>query len=276
MSRYPKRPDGVVLYDGPSLIDGKPIILVATFRTANDKTGNLIQTWILRKNVHPVEAINNGGDKSICGDCPLRGILALQDKSKYKSKRTAAKSRKRVNRQRGCYVSVQNAPRAIWQSYHAGNYPVYDPDAHYRWFQKRGIRIGSYGDPTAVPFEVWEPILSISPQNAHPGYTHQWRKCDQRWRHHIMASTHSIAELEEANRNGWRSYRTRKPDQPLAPNEIHCPASEEGGYRQTCETCGACDGCNLGANAAKQVSVAIVVHGGDSRQSGAVAVIEAA
>lgn len=276
MGRYSNRPAGVVLYDGPSVIDGKPIVLVATFKTDNDKTGNLIQTWILRKHVHPVEAINNGGDKSICGDCPLRGILELQKKSNYKSQRTKAKSRKHVNRERGCYVAVQNAPRAIWGAYKSGNYPAYDEAEHRRWFKMRGLRLGSYGDPCAVPFDVWEPILSIAPQMSQPGYTHQWRTCDQRWRHYIMASTHSLTELDEANTMGWRSYRTRRADQPLAENEIVCPASEEAGYRDTCETCGACDGCKPGQDAAKRRNIAMIVHGGDSKITGALAVIDAA
>ena len=272
MGRYANRPAGVVLYEGPSVIDGKPIVLIATFKTSNDKTGNLIQTWILRSHVHPIEAINNGGDKSICGDCPLRGILELQAKSKYKSQRSAAKSTKHVNRGRGCYVAVQNAPRAIWTAYKSGNYPMYDEASHRKWFKMRGLRLGSYGDPTAVPFEVWQPILAIAPQMSQPGYTHQWKDCDQRWASLIMASTHSEAEVALANSMGWRSYRTRKPDQPLAANEIACPASEEGGYRETCETCGACNGCK--GDATKQRSIAITVHGGDSKITGALHVID--
>ena len=34
-----------------------------------------MQTWILRSDMNPLEAIHTGHDASICGDCPLRGIL---------------------------------------------------------------------------------------------------------------------------------------------------------------------------------------------------------
>ena len=34
-----KRPSGFVLYEGPSVLDGQPIVCVATMRTANPKTG---------------------------------------------------------------------------------------------------------------------------------------------------------------------------------------------------------------------------------------------
>src|SRR5262245_54038294 len=44
------RPNGVVLYRGPSLLNGKPIVCVAvglTRRSKNQKTGGAIQTYIL-------------------------------------------------------------------------------------------------------------------------------------------------------------------------------------------------------------------------------------
>lgn len=69
-----KKITGVVFYEGPSRIDGAPIIGIATFGTSNEKTGNLVQTWILRSDVHPIDAINSGEDASICGSCPLLGL----------------------------------------------------------------------------------------------------------------------------------------------------------------------------------------------------------
>jgi hypothetical protein len=60
------------------MIDGEPIVVIATgFKrsSANPKTGDMLQTWILRRDVAPFAAIHNGADASICGDCPLRGII---------------------------------------------------------------------------------------------------------------------------------------------------------------------------------------------------------
>jgi hypothetical protein len=45
-----------VIYDGPSLIDGKPIVAIAQVNTGNRKTGNMAQTWILRSDIDPITA----------------------------------------------------------------------------------------------------------------------------------------------------------------------------------------------------------------------------
>ena len=40
-------PNGRILYEGPSMLDGAPIVVIATGfaeRTANAKTGSMIQT----------------------------------------------------------------------------------------------------------------------------------------------------------------------------------------------------------------------------------------
>jgi hypothetical protein len=68
--------NGLVLYRGPSMIDGQPIVCIATglaTKSTNEKTGDLIQTWILRDDIAPIDAANTGADVSICGDCPHRG-----------------------------------------------------------------------------------------------------------------------------------------------------------------------------------------------------------
>jgi hypothetical protein len=74
-----KRPEnGVIIYEGPSVIDGAPIVAIATgFKSpsSNDKTGTMIQVWILRADIAPHEAQKTGADESICGDCPMRPLL---------------------------------------------------------------------------------------------------------------------------------------------------------------------------------------------------------
>jgi hypothetical protein len=92
-----------VLYEGPSRVDGQPIVVVVTGfqrRSANGKTGDMVQTWILRSDMNPLEAIHAGQDSSLCGDCPLRGIM--QDTE-----------RGTVNRRRACHVNVHQAPLRI-------------------------------------------------------------------------------------------------------------------------------------------------------------------
>jgi hypothetical protein len=69
--------NGVVIYRGPSEIDGAPILAVTTgFKTAssNPKLGHhLLQTWILQEDMSPTEAVATGADSSICGTCALCG-----------------------------------------------------------------------------------------------------------------------------------------------------------------------------------------------------------
>ncbi len=43
-----RNPSGVVLYSGPSELDGAPIVAIATFYEGNPKTGPMIQSRIMR------------------------------------------------------------------------------------------------------------------------------------------------------------------------------------------------------------------------------------
>jgi hypothetical protein len=227
-----RKPQGVVLYRGPSLIDGGPVAAVAVNlarRSRNRKTGNMVGTFILADGAEgPVEAARSGADRSVCGDCPHRAGT--------------------------CYVNLSQAPSAVHRALLRGRYPTFTPREHLRLFEKRLVRLGSYGDPAAVPFRTWELLT-----NASAGwtcYTHQWRWCDQRLARLCMASVETPCQRQEAVRLGWRTFRVRLAEQPLLENELACPASEEAGRRLTCSTCLACSG-----NLAGSASPAIVFHG---------------
>ena len=143
------KPLGLVLYEGPSLINGQPIAVIATGfqrRTANSKTGDMVQTWILRSDMNPLEAIHTGNDVSICGNCPLRGMLDKQQ-------------RRTVNRRRACYVNVHQTPLAVYRAYRRGRYEQFHSAQHLALFQGRMLRLGSYGDPVAAPYRIWLPLV---------------------------------------------------------------------------------------------------------------------
>jgi len=89
----------MILYTGPSMLDGSPIVVIATAGSNNVKTGPMIQTWILRADLDPVEAKHAGADSSVCGQCPHRHFLGGS-----------------------CYVQPYQAPRSIWYSWWKGNY----------------------------------------------------------------------------------------------------------------------------------------------------------
>lgn len=240
---YLKQLRGVVLYEGPSQLDGAPIVVIATLRTTNGKTGDMVQTWILRADVNPLNAINTGADSSICGACPLRGKLIRR-------------KRRLVNVGRACYVQIRNAPRGIYFAWRRGRYAQYSPAMHASLFTGRKLRLGSYGDPCAVPMAIWESVLSLA--SGHTGYTHSWRSFPS-FRSILMASVDSATDRQDARRRGWRTFRTLSSIGHLVLGESICPASDEGGKRTQCDHCLRCRGSHP-----RLQDIAIVAHGSPS------------
>lgn len=239
---------GLIAYTGPSRINGKPVVLLVSGEngeSSNEKTGPMAQTWILPADVAPHVAIHTGDDESVCGGCPLRGLIRKNDDGTT------------TNYGRSCYVSVRNAPRAVWNAWKSGKYKHLADSA---WSNLK-TRLGAYGDPAAIPFKVLVDLVNRG-SGKWTGYTHQWRKRKfQPLRELVMASTSSVKETREAWRRGWRTFRIRKPGEALLPGEFECPASEEAGKRKTCDTCGACNGIGLNGSRSRAPSVSIVVHG---------------
>lgn len=253
---------GVIFYQGPSRIDGSPIVGIATFGSNNDKTGNLIQTWIIRSDMHPMTAINTGADAAVCGNCPLRGEIRPASERTKPGKHATEDT---TNKGRGCYVIVGQAPAAVYKTFQAGKYPVLSAKDHRRKFIGRGLRYGSYGDPVAIPMHYWKSLQLLCTGKAKPGYTHQWRNTRfKAWSKKLMASTHTEQECTEAAAMGWRTFRTIINLSDKADNEIICPASKEAGYKATCETCGACNGRRDEKDGRK--SIVIVAHGSGKTQ----------
>lgn len=221
-----KKPIGIVIWEGKSLLDGKRIMVVATGvykQSKNAKTGDMIQTYILRRDFPPLLGRRMGEDFSICGDCMHRELST-------------------------CYVNFCHGPIAIYDAYHDHKYKFFEA-ADIELFKGRNIRIGSYGDPAAVPFEVWQDFTSVT--KTFTGYTHQWKKCDPRLKTICMASVDTIErfldEYYKARSMGWRTFRLREDleKNPLLPGEFICPASKEGGKKTTCEKCGSCAGLSV-------------------------------
>ena len=67
----------MIVYQGPSAIDGRPIVVILTGLKArrgskNAKTGTLVQSWILRADVEPHTAVKTGDDASVCVVIPSK------------------------------------------------------------------------------------------------------------------------------------------------------------------------------------------------------------
>ena len=242
-----------IIYQAPSLIDGQPIVVIMTGfsrGSANAKTGNMMQTWIIRSDIDPIRAINTGADASICGSCPLRGIVTLD-------RVVTSRRRRRTNHGRSCYVAVRQAPRAVYDAFRRGRYSTVLSDRDRLKIVNRFVRFGSYGDPCAVPYWVWRDLSRES--LGHTGYTHQW-ETGRFWRYRslLMASVETTEQRDDAREKGWRTFRTMSPDTEPETGEFRCPASKEAGQRMDCERCNACDGQT---KSGRGVSVAITVHG---------------
>jgi hypothetical protein len=243
---------GALFYAGPSLITGDPIVGIVTGLTdgsKNPKTGPIAQTWILRADKRPMEAVRDGSDDAICGDCKLRG---------------------EGGHGRKCYVTTHMAPYNVWKR--RATYPAVSWPELQAVIEGRMVRLGAYGDPAAIPFEVWRALLTTV--SSHIAYTHSWKICDPRLHTICMASVDSPEEAYEAWRAGWRTFRIRRAGDPLlvpdieagrkppfvngddAVAEFMCPASDEANHKSTCERCRLCRGTSSPAR-----SVAIQIHG---------------
>jgi hypothetical protein len=229
---------GFIFYRGKSPIDNRPIVGIAVLKSRNEKTGNMVQTFILRSDIHPMDAIKSADDVSICGSCIHRGDS--------KTKRT-------------CYVDVGKSVSQIYKAFRRGSYPDMSRDLSHAAAQLKGrkVRLGAYGDPAMIPADTWLALLSEA--SDWTGYTHQWKQAfAMAHRELCMASADSIEDRDLARAMGWRTFRVIAINAtPKLDREIYCPASPEGGNRRQCINCTACDG----ALKPSAVSIAIVAHG---------------
>ena len=230
----------IVLYEGPSAIDGTPIVALTADidrKSSNVKTADEVQTYILRQDVKPNDAIKSGDDTSVCGGCAHRSQASGGSGA--------------------CYVIAFRGPLAVWGAYKRDNV-IRPTDAEISaMVAGRIIRLGAYGNPSAIPADRWRVLLAQS--KGHTGYDHRWRDIDPTvWAPLVMASVDTPDEAREAMAMGYRTFRTRLPGEVVLPSERMCPASHEFGQVLTCETCRQCDGTR---NGEKRKSYAIIAHG---------------
>jgi len=241
-----------ILYEGASLLDGKPIVVIGIPKSSNSKTGGMFQTIIMRSDIDPITASRLGEDFSVCGECVHRGVPHEGDSGGAKK--------------RSCYVMLLMV-LSVFKAYKKGNYKRVQPvglqsmhDALADIGYGLVIRLGSYGDPAAVPSYLWESLVSKA--KGRTGYSHQATLEGADYRPDLtMRSADTIQEAEQAWARGERTFRvTANVKDIVQGKEIMCPASEEAGRRTTCEQCKLCSGNTINAK-----SIAIVVHGTGSK-----------
>lgn len=233
-----------IIYRGPSLIDGQPIVVVATYSNRNRKTGTMVQTYILVDGMKPTDASKCGADYSICGNCPHRGI-ATDDPTKKQAVK------------RSCYVVLGQGPTIIHKSVERGVYPTVEGHHAIAAIGRgRMVRLGTYGDPAAVPSYIWESLISEA--IGHTAYSHQSDCATADTRPDMyMTSADNVDQAHAAWSRGERTFRVVASQNDLVRGkEIICPASKEAGQRVSCVDCKLCVGSAIAAK-----SIAIVAHG---------------
>ena len=241
---------GYILYRGPSKIDGKPIVCIYLSGSTNSKTGNMAQTYILADNgLSPMENSRMGYDVSICGNCRHRGT-PTPDRMNG------------VAANRSCYVTLHHGPLQVHKGIQRGIYTSAETQqARQALGEGADIRLGSYGDPAAVPSHIWRDLLKHSA--SHTGYTHQSETIGGANFSRYMISADTLEQAKQAHKEGKRTFRVisvadwqANKKGALLGSEVLCPASEESGKRTTCQQCKLCSGQTI-----KAKSIAIVAHG---------------
>lgn len=238
----------ILLYKGPSRFDGSPIAAVLTDSSSNRKTGSMPTLWIIRTDVAPNEAANQGLDSAVCGDCPSR--KGGSDPRCYTHSSMLAKAVSSIYRtvQRGGYPDCSG-----WSAQQLAHW------LHGAAWVKgaKAVRSAGYGDVAALPPEVWNKLddarklagLGVR------GYTHQWRDPElQHLRLTHMASVATPSAYKMATQLGWRTFYA-VPGGMLPPDDtVLCPASDEAGHLTSCSECKLCSG--LSARSTKSVYIA--------------------
>lgn len=217
--------------NGQTIAAGAPVVVLAskakTAAAANTKTGDMWQFYILVADTLPTEAKAQGLDASVCGNCIHR----------------------RVNGNT-CYTygTVLAGANGMWRQWRNGRADAFTPEM----VNGATVRLGAYGDPCAVPFEIWEPILAAS--SGWTAYSHQWDNpaIDARFKTIAQASADNADEIPAANALGWRTYAVMPVGTERVAGAVPCPSP-----RISCADCLKCSGTGLG----RKGNVWIAAHG---------------
>ena len=234
--------DGVY-FETNSLIDGEPVYVLLRGRDAaqaardegaNDKTGAMIQTYIMPRDVSPLDAVRSGADESVCGTCPMRPLLV-------KAAEAATPGVKLPK----CYVNKGHGPRVVWDGIQRGIYQRVNLLGACAYVAGLPTRFGTWGDPGAVDAQIWFALAMHASERT--GYTHRWRDTGAALRGLVMASVDSIEERDEAQAALWATFGVDSDGTwERARGEARCPASQEAGKQVKCRECPIkCNGAGL-------------------------------
>jgi hypothetical protein len=217
--------------NGQTIAPGANIVVLASKAKspdkANSKTGDMWQFYILAADILPTDAKAQGLDATVCGNCVHRKVNGNT-----------------------CYTygTVLAGANGMWRQWRNGNASDFAPDM----VAGSTVRLGAYGDPCAVPYAVWEPILAAS--DGWTAYSHQWANpdIDARFKTIAQASADTAEEIPAANAAGWRAYTVMPVGTTRVAGAVPCPSP-----RIACADCLKCSGTGLG----RRGNVWIAAHG---------------
>ena len=232
-----KKPTGYVVHRGT--VDGEEFVVIATLKTTNRKTGDMIQLWFLETGQSPVESVKSGSDaNTVCKGC-------------------------RFASGNGCYVNVGQAPLGIWKAFHRGAYPDLSPKDYGKVFGNRKVRFGAYGNPSLLPLAKVKAIAEAS--EGWTGYFHDWHTMPKAkalaYGQYFMASTETEASRLCAESKGLRYFHV-SGERPEGVRE--CLADS---HNLPCEVCLLCEGLAK----PNQKSIWIDPHGAGAKKAKAAA-----
>lgn len=190
------------------------LVFTAMNGSTNRKTGDMIQTYLLDRETLTSEPKVFGAK---CSACPM------VDK---------------------CYVSQDKGAvrRALKKLLGEGSrsYAHATLDQVLPLLSGRLIRLGTYGDPSALPLSDLKAIVSSA--KGHTGYTHFWREIDPAYSKFLMASCESLSDETEARLVGYRAFRVLLKGQEaheVGARSVECLNASVG---LTCAECLLCSG----------------------------------
>lgn len=182
------RNTGAIFYRGPSLLTGDPIVGILTGLeggSLNPKTGPMVQAWILRPELAPMDAKRQNLDDAICGDCSLRGRDGFNST---------------------CYVTPWLGPHNVWKQFSLGRYLEATWPELQALLEARYVRCGAYGDPAALPFELWRTrcwsLRRAGSRTPTPGVRVTHASARSRWRASTRSSSASRRRVADGARFG--------------------------------------------------------------------------
>jgi hypothetical protein len=182
--------------------------------SGNRKTGDMIQTYMLDKERLISEPKTFGAK---CEACPmLKKCYVSRDK-----------------------LSVRKAIVKLTKG-ESTSYAFATLDDVLPLLSGRLIRLGTYGDPSAIPLDDLARICDAA--KGHTGYTHFWREIDADYSAYLMASCETLSDELLANGLGYRAFRVLLDDQETHETSAKSVQCLNASVNLTCAECLLCSG----------------------------------